>query len=268
MQNRFCCDQGDFGKYGLLRCLCAADAHGEALRLGMMWYLVPDEAGMDGKFTTFLVDDPKLADHTTSNRREYRACDPDLWDCLNWHLHPDRRNIEAIQEAAILPAETVYFEEPLKWPNDMPANSDAGRQRRREHRHAWWQRGFDRMKGCQVINFDPDNGLEVSVPRYGKKGPKYTFIDEVAAFYERGQSLVVYQHINFSKPATEQVEDRLKQLREATGAGSVFALRYHRGTARAYLVIPFAKHAKTLQVRAREMCKGPWARHFDLTELT
>ncbi len=259
MQNRYCCDQGDFGKYGLLRCLCDADAHGEALRLGLLWYLVPDEAGSsDGKHTSYLRD-------TVRNRREYRECDPELWESLKPLLKCGRRNIRAIQEEGILPPGTVFFEEPLAWPANLRANTSAGRKALLEHREKWWQRGFDRTEGCQVINFDPDNGLEVeSVPRYGCKGPKYVFMDEVVPFYKRGQSLVVYQHINHSKPATEQVEDRLKQLREATGAGSAFAMHYHRGTARFYLVIPTEKHAETLQRRARQMCEGPWARHFTL----
>ena len=267
MQNRYCCDQGDFGKYGLLRRLCAADAHGEALRLGLLWYLVPNEAGnLDGKHTRYLHETG--LHEAEMNRREYRACDPELWDSLKSLYDDDRRSIKAIQQADILPPDTVFFEELLKWPDDMPANSDAGRKRRCEHREAWWRQGFDRTRGCQLVNFDPDNGLEVRVPRYGSKGPKYVFIDEVVPFYKCGQSLVVYQHINHSKPATEQVEDRLEQLRKATGAGSAFAMRYHRGTARAYLVIPSEKHAETLQRRARQMCEGPWGRHFHLQELS
>lgn len=261
MQNRYCCDQGDFGKLGLLRGLCAADAHGEALRIGLLWYLVPDEAGSsNGKHTGYLCD-------TAGNRREYRACDPVLWEKLKRLSDDKRRNIRAIQESGILAADTVYADEPLRWPADKFNNIET-KESRLKHRAEWWRRGFDQTKGCQVTFFDPDNGLEVkSVVQHGRKGPKYTFIDEVVPFYGRGQSLVVYQHINRSKRATEQVKDRLKQLREATRAGSAFAMHYHRGTARAYLVIPTQKHAKVLQGRARQMCAGPWGKHFDLTEL-
>ena len=42
MQNRYVGDIGDFGKYGLLRALC----HGR--RLGVAWYLYPDEAHNGG----------------------------------------------------------------------------------------------------------------------------------------------------------------------------------------------------------------------------
>ena len=255
MQNRYCCDQGDFGKYGLLRRLCCADAHGESLRIGLMWYLVPDETGSsDGKYTSYLDDE------------EYGECDLELWKKLKGLFYSERRNIRAIQESGILAANTVYFDVPLKWSADKLNNIET-KESRIEHRAEWWQRGFDQTKGCQVIFFDPDNGLEVkSVPRYGRKGPKHVFIDEVVPFYDRSQSLVVYQHINHSKRATEQVKDRLKQLREATRAGSAFAMHYHRGTARAFLIIPNEKHALTLQGRARQMCEGPWRRHFDLTE--
>jgi len=270
MQNRYCCDQGDFGKYGLLRRLCRADAHGEALRLGLLWYLVPNEAGnLDGKHTRYLHETG--LHEAEMNRREYRACDPELWDSLKSLYDDDRRSIKAIQEAKILPPGTVFFEEPLEWPDDTPANSEAGRKRRLEHRNKWWRRGFCRTSGCDVINFDPDNGLEVkSVPPHGRKGPKYTFIDEVLPFYKCGQSLVVYQHINRGggKKAAEQVTHRMEQLKVATGAGSAFAMRYHRGTARAYLIIPTEKHTETLQRRARRMCEGPWARHFHLQELS
>ena len=42
MQDRYVGDIGDFGKYGLLRALCGRD-----LYLGVVWYLIPDEGGLD-----------------------------------------------------------------------------------------------------------------------------------------------------------------------------------------------------------------------------
>ena len=38
MQNQYVGDIGDFGKYGLLRAIS-----GDPLRLGVVWYLFPDE---------------------------------------------------------------------------------------------------------------------------------------------------------------------------------------------------------------------------------
>jgi len=61
MQNRYTADIGDFGKYGLLRALCSTVDDGSKLRLGVVWYLVPDEShNADGKFIQYL-------DHSTKN---------------------------------------------------------------------------------------------------------------------------------------------------------------------------------------------------------
>ena len=46
-----------------------------------------------------------------------------------------------------------------------------------------------------LVFFDPDNGLDVpSVPTGRKKSSKYLYLDEVRAFRERGQSVLIYQH--------------------------------------------------------------------------
>jgi hypothetical protein len=57
------------------------------------------------------------------------------------------------------------------------------------------------MEGCaseflaaEFVFFDPDNGLEVSLPKGRKNSSKYLYLDEAAAFYEAGKSLLIYQH--------------------------------------------------------------------------
>lgn len=55
MQNRYAGDVGDFGKYGLLRCLCGEPP---LLSLGVVWYLVSDEqCDQDAKHTRYLARD-------------------------------------------------------------------------------------------------------------------------------------------------------------------------------------------------------------------
>jgi hypothetical protein len=56
MQNRYVGDIGDYGKYALLRHLCAC-ATGKSLRLGVIWCLFPDETiNNDGKHISYLKD--------------------------------------------------------------------------------------------------------------------------------------------------------------------------------------------------------------------
>ena len=76
MQDRYVGDVGDFGKYGLLRYLGGKLDGGfeyfEPMRMGVIWYLYPDEShNADGKYTGYL-------DETPANRASYRACDSEL----------------------------------------------------------------------------------------------------------------------------------------------------------------------------------------------
>ena len=59
MQDRYAGDVGDFGKFGMLRCMEKA-----GIRVGINWYLVDDEShNNDGKHTGYLSD------------RKFHGCD-------------------------------------------------------------------------------------------------------------------------------------------------------------------------------------------------
>ena len=59
MQNRYVGDIGDFGKYHLLKTLCAGNNTALALSLGVVWYRVPDENhNDDGKHIRYLEQTP------------------------------------------------------------------------------------------------------------------------------------------------------------------------------------------------------------------
>jgi hypothetical protein len=62
-------------------------------------------------------------------------------------------------------------------------------------RHALLDRCAYEFRDVDLIFFDPDNGLEVSsLPKGRKNSSKYLYLDEVAAFYASGKSLLIYQH--------------------------------------------------------------------------
>lgn len=255
MQNRYVGDVGDFGKYGLLRALCRSDGDGlPDLSLGVVWHLFPDEQKKnDGKFINYLKPTPQ-------KHRIYRICDPPLYDALARIVNADHRNIIAIREGEILPAGTVFYEEPLTF-----AGSNS-REERETHRRNWARCALEKTSGCDIVFFDPDNGLQPeSVKFHYKFSPKYVFIDELKPYRQRGQSLIIYQHMNFSRKTDVQIQDWLRKIAHSLGAGSnVFALRYHRGTARAFLVVPAEQHKEILSGRSQRFLQGPWKRHFEL----
>jgi hypothetical protein len=53
-----------------------------------------------------------------------------------------------------------------------------------------------------------------------------------------------------------QISERLQ------GSPKPFALLYHRGTSRSFLVVPADRHKNILTARAERFLHGPWARHF------
>ena len=93
MQNQYVGDIGDFGKYGLLRAIS-----GDPLRLGVVWYLFPDEPTKepgkgDGKFIDYLC-------HPTAKERKLIECDPFLYDKLHKIVidENDRRVVRVQEE--------------------------------------------------------------------------------------------------------------------------------------------------------------------------
>jgi len=257
MQNRYTADIGDFGKYGLLRALCSPVADGLNARLGVVWYLVLDEShNADGKFTQYL-------NHSTKNDRRFRQCDPELYDTLADIIQHSKRCVSNIHKFGILPHGTVFYEERLTFDN-MPANGLKACRKRTDHRNEWVQGALSATVDCDLIFVDPDNGLEVGIKRHMKLGPKYVFFDELEPYYKRGQSIVIYQHIFRRGTAKEQVRERLAQIDERLNSDSTFALLYHRGAARAFLVVPSEKHKSILTKKVEQFMQGPWSQHFTM----
>ena len=113
MQNRYVGDIGDFGKFGLLRSLSGCrDAHPIEcpLRLGIVWYLYPDEThNSDGKYTGYLTAE-------SAKSTALRSCDPELYDCLRRLVIGNDRHVIGIRCSGIFPEDTAYYEKTLFYP--------------------------------------------------------------------------------------------------------------------------------------------------------
>jgi hypothetical protein len=260
MQNRYCCDHGDFAKFGLLRKLCARDTQGRRLRLGVVWYLIPDENhNDDGKFISYLEDNEY-------NRERFRMCDPELWNEFRTILSKGNRHVSEFRIQQVCHESTVYYENVLEWPVSGNLQSIKGREERLRIRTDWVNCGYEKTRDCQLVVFDPDNGLNVKTKRHASKGPKYAFLDEVEPYYKRGQNLVIYQHVNRSRKVEMQIQYRLQQIARKLNCHNAFSLLYHRGTARIFLIIPADGDYEILRMRSENLCQGAWGQHFELIE--
>lgn len=259
MQDQFVGDVGDFGKYGLLRHLCAGCGDGgPLLSLGVVWYWVPDEGGNDGRHLGYLKRIPK-------NLKAFRECDPPLYDALHKMLYgccdpplydtlgmlsgccypvlSERRNVRAVQNAGILP-HTIFY------PSPVPANGESA------ERSTWAGAAVEQAKDCAVVFLDPDNGLEPE----SRLGRKHVFYKELKPYVETGQSLVVYHHLGRSRNRShnEQIASVASKISSELGsAREVISLRYRRGTGRAYFIIPNGREVLFNQ-RIRSFLCGPW----------
>lgn len=255
MQNRYAGDLGDYLKFGLLRCLCAPKPNSAALRLGVVWYLVPDEShNADGKHTAYL-------DSGHASALELRRADPELYDQLASVVAAGVRSVAALERAGVLPANTATYSTALQF-RDLPITARSARSKRRED---WLSASLLATVGCDVVFVDPDNGVRPTdhpSPRHRNKAEKHAYLDEIAAFTDRGQSVIAYQHADRSAPVDVQARLRLNDLALATGKEPLAAVRASRGSTRLYLISADQSHDDRLDTNLRDLSRGPWSREF------
>ena len=252
MQHRYFGDVGDFGKYGLLRALCGIGEESR-LKLGIVWYLFPDEFhNEDGKHVGYLRKiDPA-----------FRDCDELLYDKLRSLLFDGsmliggNRHLRSAE--SFLPEDSVYYTQPLSY---APGQSISLRSAARSE---WLRGALSATESTDLIFMDPDNGIECSsISRTSAKGPKYAYWTDIDAFVGRGQSVLVYHHLNRSKPHDKQIEEKIAQIcqRYPIEVGTC-AVTFTRGTSRAYFLIAAAKQKDLLFNRMVRIGAGKWGRHF------
>lgn len=224
---------GDFAKYALLKALA-----GDDLRLGVHWYLNADEeANSDGRLTEY---------------SDLRHCDEPLYLALQHLVKSGRRSVAAVEQAGILPPNTIYFSRPL---------SSRDRRERAERRAAWNAEAFETLAPAQLVFMDPDNGLtEKPAEKLGARGAKYVCAEEIAPYYRRGQSLVIYQHQTREKGGLRVLIERRVELLRSLECEHVWAFKFRRKRARAFLIIAVPAHLETLRERTFEFRQTPWCR--------
>lgn len=253
MQSKYVGDIGDFGKHGLLRYLSGLTDPGTDepdLRIGLVWYLTPDQCcNRDGRHVGYLEDTPR-------NRRVFEACDPFLWNALKEVVDNDRRCVHRIPTIDILPQGTTFYDAPLCYP---PYTNRIMREMLRER---WFQGAFQATEDADIVLLDPDNGLGRDEARYRQEGPKFAYMDDLQAFWDRGQSIILYQHLGMGVPAEDFIGQKARLIRTEVGVVETFALRF-RG--RAFIVIPQPLHEGQLRARVGRLLRSPWGQNGNFT---
>ena len=241
-------DVGDFAKYALLRRL-AGGLDGHALRLAVIWCLFPDEThNNDGRHISYL------------RRPEFAALDDELLASLSQIISTRSRCISKVANSGLLPESTVFYEAFTA----ARHVKQLSRTERLHERAEWLVSGLTITEKCDLVFFDPDNGLEIaSVPKQHPKAGKYVYWDELTPFWRRGQALLIYHHLNRSKPAAHQVSDLRRRFLSQFCEASVLPLVFRRGSCRVFwLVYPNSAIGAELERRASEFLASAWSKHF------
>ena len=248
MQNRYVGDVGDFGKYALLRKLCGPDTS-RPVRLCVVWCLFPDEQfGNDGKHVSYLGN-PTFA-----------QLDAELHAALASIVSAARRNISSIRECGLLPSTTRFFAEPISTSDIIAAD----RRERVRQRDAWLRACLRYTAACELVFFDPDNGLEIaSVPKHHPRAGKYVYWEELARFWQRGNSLLVYHHLNRTAAAAQQVRELTSRFTTEFRGAVVVPLVFRRGSSRVFWLIHHGDDlGLELERRAADLLSSEWSQHF------
>lgn len=195
MRDQYVGDIGDYVKLGLLRSL-------KANHLGVIWYKTGGkENSSDGKFTEYLHD---------LQNKEY---DEDLFNRLKQIVCKDgKRRIERLEK--ILKGASFYKEE-----------VQTG------ERGIWFEKACKKMKGCDLVFVDPDNGLHDEVSE------KHITLAEVKKLAKK-HSLLIYHHLSRNQNHRTQIESWLKKLKkEIGGSYEITAIRAARGASRAFFLL-------------------------------
>ena len=255
MQNCYVGDVGDFGKYGLLRYLTGMTGppldERKKLRLGVVWYLRPN-------------DDPKTAGSSigylgqVGNNERLGECDCDLWHKLRKLVFNDDRFVSRVQtngilkNDTILPANTLYHDTLL---HNQP------QQQFRDNPAAWCQRALEKTNGAQFVYVDPDIGIKWDDDPVERRSPSHVYIEELRRYWERGQSIVVYQTLRGNN--AESILNWARDLQRRLNLYQrPIALWFHRVAARVFFVIPQKSHLPHFTFAVIRFLASGWDRYF------
>ena len=231
MQNQYFGDEGDFGKYFLLRSI----QENSKLHLGINWYMNHEKKkNNDGKFIEYLKPSSRRA-------QMFKSIDLDLYHSLQTIvITRGVRDINEVRETKILRDFAEY---------QKPVPEKAGRD-------AWFAESIELFKKqSELLFLDPDNQVEV---KRGSYSPKHVRGEEIKEYWKENFSLIIYNHRDRSK--------REEYLKKLWGVGEHLNLKgnpqteifeYSCGTQRHFIFVIQGRHKKDLDFLFRSETYPP-----------
>ena len=228
MQNQYVGDIGDYAKYSLLRALS------KGLKLGVSWYLFPDEGTNDGRHTGYLSDPEK-----------WQRFDEQTFNILSRVVNCGKRRVSEIEQSGVLPDSTVFWDSRL----DFQGCTRSGQAMWRTD---WFERSLECLRDCELVFADPDNGLMKSKTfrpgqrKHAKRVPECEA--RSLALADGKRPVVIYHHNSRFKGGHDaEVRHWQERLGEKT-----CAIRWRHVSARTFFV---CNCTRELEERAKNWCE-------------
>lgn len=229
MQNRYVGDIGDYVKLAILRALSPG------YRLGVAWWLYPDEAhNNDGRHIDYL-EKPET----------WRHCDPTLFDVLKTLVREGQRNVKGLERDDILPgARFAGAELPVHEPPSL-------RPHARQH---WFSLVQRELGDTNLLFVDPDNGIAPSgLSQRAKRSGKSIFEWELQGLAKSGRCLVVYHHHTRRKGGHLKEIDHWVDVLRKSGFETVDALRARSASPRVFFLLNATQEIRQRAARVAEI---------------
>lgn len=225
MKEQYFGDENDYRKYALLRVLARAGG----LRIGVCWMLTPPDGRADGNKNGYLKDPGR-----------WRHPDPQLFDFLHTVLHEGgAEKLQTIEHSNLLAGATFV--------NAIVPDAVLPRMR-------YFDDARNSLRSAQLVFFDPDNGIEVpSKPKGRKDSSKFVFLDEIAATYAAGHSVLIYQHFTRRKRA-EFISEKCALLKQICVGSRAWALATPHAV---FLLVGQPGHCAAIETALLDVAKWP-----------
>jgi hypothetical protein len=232
MQNRYVGDIGDYSKFVLINNLF------NDKKVGIIWYLYPNEGNGDGKFR---------------NYENYDLNDKEIVNIMKKfsEVEEDKRNIQEL-ENEFNGFDLTFFNECI----DKDCNSFfSNYKKREEYRKEWFKKALDKVKDCDVVFADPDNGTEIKIkscPLESVARGKYILLDEIEQLFKNHKIIMIYQHFERFKGHKKCIDEKEIEIRNQLKNYEFYfyAIKFKKKSPRAYLILS----KENLKGKIEEFC--------------
>jgi len=123
-----------------------------------------------------------------------------------------------------------------------------------------------KLERADIVFLDPDTGIQTKrMTEARKKSPEYVLWREIAGYYERGQSVIVYSRRSRQEESIYRSRfDEVKKLIDKLATTHI--LRAPRFTTRDFLMLIQPKHTRLMDHKIKNFMESDWKEHFSQLE--